>query len=457
MARKMKSFFGLFSGLNHAITGKGLKSELTRNGIGSLVLKVSYVLLSFGITVTLARALGPDGYGVYAYVYALVSLLAIPAEFGLPNLLVRETAKAFVKQEWGTIQGVWRWASRITGILTAILILGAGVAVVIWGSQFNRQQLITMLWGLALVPLVALGQLRGAALRGLHRVIQGQLPEQAILPGFFLLLILGAGFIFPAGSITPATAMALQVTAAGLAFVIGAWLLWRATPAEVRGAKAIYEGRRWLASTIPLAFIGGMQFINHRTSILILGLFTDSAQVGIFRVADQMSLLISLGLQAMNMVVAPQFARLYTMGDKERLQKLATTSARVVLSLTLPVVAAFLLLGKPFLRLVFGAEFVPAYVPLSILALGQLANSATGSVAVLLNMTGHEQETARGMTIAAISNVALNLILIPLWELTGAAIASAITLTAWNILLWLAVRRRLNINSMAFNFFRNRH
>jgi len=443
----------MFSSLTNMITGKGLRSELTRNGIGSLVLKVAYVLLSFAITVTLARALGADGYGVYAYVYALVSMLAIPAEFGLPNLLVRETAKAFAKQEWGMIQGVWRWAGRITAILTAILILGAGVAVVIWGNQFGREQLLTMIWGLALVPLVALSQLRGAALRGLHRVVQGQLPEQVLLPGFFLLFILGAVFIFPIGSFTPAMAMALQATAAALAFIIGAWLLWRTTPAEVRGAKAVYEGRRWLASTLPLAFIGGMQFINHRTSILILGLFADSGQVGIFRVADQMSLLISLGLQAMNMVVAPQFARLYAVGDKKLLQKLATTSARVVFFLTLLVVAAFLLLGKPFLRLVFGAEFVPAYVPLSILAIGQLANSATGSVGVLLNMTGHEQETARGMTVAAIGNVFLNLILVPLWGIIGAAIASTVTLTAWNILLWLAVRRRLNINSMAFDLF----
>jgi len=61
--------------------------ELVRNGIGSLILKFTFVLLSFGLTVTLARLLGVDGYGVYAYVFALVSLLAIPAEFGLPNLM----------------------------------------------------------------------------------------------------------------------------------------------------------------------------------------------------------------------------------------------------------------------------------------------------------------------------------------------------------------------------------
>ena len=449
----MKSFSDMFSSLTNIVTGKGLGSELTRNGIGSLVLKAAYILLSFAITVTLARMLGADGYGVYAYVFALVSLLSIPAEFGLPNLVVRETAMALARQKWGAIQGVWRWAGKITAILTATLVLGAGLAVVIFGDRFSREQLVTLFWGLALVPLVALGDLRGAALRGLNRVIQGQLPEQALRPGFYILLILGAAFVFSVGKFTPSIAMSLQMLAAVFAFVIGAWLLWRATPLEVRQAKPVYESRRWFASTLPLAFISGMGLINSYTSIIMLGLFVTSSDIGIYRVADQMALLVSISLQAINMVVAPQFARLYAVGNKARLQRLATTSARAVLSLTLPVVVVFLLFGKPLLKFIFGAEFVLAYGPLSILAVGQLVNSAMGSVGFLLIMTGHEQDTARGVAVAAVGNIVLNLVLIPLWGTQGAALASAITMTVWNILLWLAVRRRLMINSMAFDLF----
>ena len=36
--------------------------------------------------VLLARTLGPEGYGVYAFFFALVSFLAIPAQIGMPNL-----------------------------------------------------------------------------------------------------------------------------------------------------------------------------------------------------------------------------------------------------------------------------------------------------------------------------------------------------------------------------------
>jgi O-antigen/teichoic acid export membrane protein len=447
----MKSFSELFSDLTTMVTGQGLRSGLVRNGIGSLILKAAYILLSFVITVTLARTLGANGYGVYAYIFALVSLLSIPAEFGLPQLVIRETAKALARQEWGAIQGVWRWAGKITAVLTVALVLGAGVAVLIWGDRFSHEQLLTFFWGLALVPLVALGDLRGAALCGLNRVIQGQLPEQALRPGFYILLILGAAFVLSVGKFTPSMAMSLQVLTAALAFIIGAWLLWRATPLEVRQAKPVYEARHWLASTLPLAFISGLGLINSYTSIVILGLFVISSEVGTYRVADQMSQMVSVGLTVINMVAAPQIARLYAVGDKARLQRLATASARVVLALTLPLMVIFLLLGKPLLKLVFGAEFVPAYGPLSILALGQLVNSAMGFVGLLLIMTGHEQDAVRATVIASAGNIVLNLVLIPLWGSKGAALASAITLTVWNVLCWMEVRRRLKINSTAFD------
>lgn len=448
----MKSPSELFASLSGVFTGKGMKSQLARNGASSLILKTFDILFSFLVTVLLARTLGRDNYGVYSYVYALVALLVIPSQFGLPALVVRETAKAFATQEWGAIQGVWRWAGKITAILVIVFTCIAAVALIFFGDQFNREQILTMFWGLALVPLIALGELRGAALRGLHRIIQGQIPEQAALPGLFFLFVAVATIFFPS-RMSPSLAMALQVAAAALAFIAGAWLLLGAAPTEVRHAQPIYKSRLWLASAAPLALIGGMQFINHRTSILILGLFADAGQIGIYRIADQMSLLASTGLLAMNFVVAPQFARLHAIGDTERLQKITTVSARIVSFLTLSVSTIFLTLGKPILAFVFGSEFAPAYAPMSILVVGQLVNSLTGSVGMLLNMTGHERETARGTAIAAASNIVLNFLLAPFWGVRGAALAAAITTSAWNVILLLAVRKHLKINSMAIGSF----
>src|SRR5690554_7702772 len=94
--------------------GNSLKSNLMRGGLASIAIKIFGLGLSLLTAIILARTLGPEQYGVYSYVLAIVSILAIPAMFGLPSWIVRETAKAEVKHEWGKMGGVAECACRLT-------------------------------------------------------------------------------------------------------------------------------------------------------------------------------------------------------------------------------------------------------------------------------------------------------------------------------------------------------
>jgi O-antigen/teichoic acid export membrane protein len=438
--------------LKELVMGKGgLRTELSRGAVGSLGLKLGGTLLGLLLAVLLARTLGPEGYGVYAYVFALVSLLAIPAQVGLPTLVVRETAMAQANEQWGLMRGLWRWSSAVAGAIALVLALLALLASWVYQDRFSEIQIATFGFGLVLVPLVALGNLRGAALRGLRRVVTGQLPEMVLRPTIFILLLLVAILLIPTEKIAAATAMGLHALAAAVAFFIGAVLLWRARPKPLEDKPIpLYEVRSWITSALPLAFVAGMMLINQHTDILMLGLFRSAEEVGVYRVAVSIATLVAFGLQAVTMVVAPHFARLYSQNDMARLQRLVTLSARAILAVALPVVLVLVLFGGPLLRLIFGEEYSDGYTPMAILAGGQLVNAAMGSVGGLLNMTGHERETARGVAIAAAANVVLNLLLIPPFGLNGAALATALSMTLWNLVLWQAVRLRLNIDSMAF-------
>lgn len=424
--------------------------QVGREALWSLGLKITFAGLTFLATILLVRLLGAANYGVYAYIYALITVLSIPSQFGLPPLALRETARGMAREDGALVRGIWIWAGRFVVFTALGLALLAGLAIWLWHERFSGAYLSTFAWALLLVPLTALGNLRGAALRGLHRVVQGSLPENLLQPGV-LVVLLGGAFLVGL-SLSPAQAMSLQVTAAAAAFGVGAWLLLRATPTEVRRTAPRFEGRFWIQSVLPLAFIGGMQLINKNASIVILGFFVPAEQIGIYRVAVQVSILASFGLQAMNMVVAPRFASLYARGEKKRLQHLVTYSARAILGFNLLVTAGFAVLGRWFLGLFFGIEFTAAYAPFMILLIGQFVNSAAGSVGFLLNMTGHERETARGMAVAAVLNLLLNFLLIPPFGMIGAAVATAAAMLTWNLLLWWAVRKRLGINSLAFNF-----
>ena len=70
---------------------------------------------------------------------------------------------------------------------------------------------------------------------------------------------------------------------------------------------------------------------------------------------------------------------------------------------------------------------------------------AAGTGAVLLNMSGHEKDVLRYFAISAFTNVAANVVMIPLLGLTGAALATTGCQLFTNGLLLYYVRHRLGV------------
>lgn len=441
--------YNLVRHLDAVFRSRSLKGTLLRGVVGSAGIKAANVLLGLALAILLARSLGPAGYGVYAFALSLVNLLAVPAQVGLPQLLVREVAKYRYQGEWHLLRGLLRRSNQIAIAFSFALATGGAAVAMILSTRADLRTLETFLWALPLIPLIALGNLRGAALRGLKCVIQGQVSELILRPGFLLLL---AGTALWFGVLSPSSAIALHALAAGLAFGIASVLLVRYLPTQVAAATPVYETRVWLRSMLPLSLLAGMQIVNNQIDIVLLSVLTTSEEVGIYRATTQASRLIIFFLIAVNVVIAPYISQLYASGDMERLQRLVTTSARAILAATLPAALSLIIFGEGILKVAFGPEYAPGHIPLAILSAGQLINAAAGSVGLLLNMSGHERDTARGFAVATIINVVLNVLLIPRFGIAGAAIATAASLAIWNILLCRQAWVRIGIQSTAIRF-----
>lgn len=432
------------------LSGSGLRGEVLRSGVGSGAVKVAGTFLSLAVALVLARILGPGGYGIYSYVFALVTILSIPAQFGLPQLVVRETARAQSSDDWSALRGIWRWAGAIVLVSSMLLALIGGLVAVLFSSRFDPLQLATFGWGLALVPALVLARLRGAALRGLRHIVAGQMPDTVLRPALLVVFVLALTFGLGA-ELTADRAMALHVVAAVLAFGAGAVWLHRTRPAHSRVAHPRFEHRQWARAIVPLGLTASMMVINRHADIVLLGLFVEADEVGRYRVAVQAAMLVAFGLQTVDLVAAPYVTRMYHQDNQARLQRFVTACARVSLAVALPATLVFVLLGEWLLRWVVGVEYIGAAAALAILSLGQLANASMGSVGLLLNMTDHEGIVARTVALAATGNIIGNLALIPIWGMEGAAVATAGTLLVWNVLLARAVKKRLGVNSTAFS------
>ena len=437
------------SKLTESFLGARPNSPSVKSGISSLIINVSNKAIILMTGIVLIRILGKSQYGVYTYVLSILGVLAIPAEYGIANLLVRETAKGISNRDYPTIKGSWRWSLYFSLIFSAAILLLSFFGVLLGKNHFDQVEINTFIIAMALLPLHIIVFIGSGALRGLKKIIIGQLPDSIIIPGIFVLLLIAGYYLTPL-ELTASSTMALRLVATFVAFLCVMIFLFKNFPPKVKDVKPYYQGKAWLASVISLGLSSGLNIVKSRSNTLILGIFVDSGQIATFQVAVSAAALSGVILQAANVILAPQFASLISQKNFKKLQTLVSTSARIVSALTLAATIILVLFGKPLLAFAFGPDLVEAYPSLVILMGGQLVNAFLGSVAYILNMAGYEKDVMKAIGISAVINTVLALVLTPIWGIIGGAVASSISLIVAQVSLYRLVYKKLGIISHAF-------
>lgn len=428
-----------------------LKKHLLHGGMGSIIVRVIGTGLAFLLSVVLARLLGAEGYGVYSFVLSILIFLSIPIQSGFPNLAVRETAKAHQAGEWGKIKGMWLWTVRLIFFYSLSLILLLIITEILSFQWLNEIRYSIFLIGFILIPLTAILITQGAIIRGLNRVVIGIIPDAIIRPGLSLLLVLSITYFLSPELITPYNSMLIYISSMLLAFIVSLIMMFLLTPVEHRNMNVFHiEAKKWKEAAYPLTIVGGLQLMYGYSDVIILGFFQEDKEVGIYRAIGQLGTLVIFGLSAINQMLHPHFSRLYAAKEIKKLQKVVTLSSLVIFGFAAIPALIFLVWGEFILDVIFGEEFKIGYLPLSILTIGQLANASFGSVGALLNMTGHEKDAMKGMFYSLFINIVLAFALIPPYGMEGAALATAISLVVWNIILRFYVKKRLNIESIGY-------
>ena len=439
-----------------ALKGDGNRAQLLRGGAGALILKILNIVLALSASIVLTRTLGAEQFGVYTFIFSIIVLLMVPAQFGMTTLVVRETAKAEAEENWGLLRGLWRWTSSTAMATSIVIMLLCAVYVKGFATHiYAATSTDAFLYALIAIPFIALSSLRGAALQGLRKIVQGQLPESILRP-LLLIIILLTVVLFSPKTISAKDAVLVNVASTVIAFAVGAWLLRREKPRQLLlKPQPQYKSKAWLKSILPLSLLEGVGIINVQTDIVMLGLLGTTVDVGLYRVASQGAMITTLGLTAVAMAVMPFFTRFYAQGDLIKLSRTAVISARASMLLAVPAALVFIFYGDSVLTLAFGQDFAKGYAVLVILTVVQLINAMFGTSGRLLNMTGHEQDTLKGMAAAAVCNVLLNFMLIPLYGAEGAAWATGSSILLRNIILWSMVYHRLGIDTSIFGIFHN--
>jgi O-antigen/teichoic acid export membrane protein len=418
------------------------KSNLIRGALGSGALGIVHRGLGLITAVLLARILGAEGYGYYAFALGVAGILAVPAQLGLPQLITRELAANHALERWSLMVGLRRRATVVAAISILVAIALGGILLANSG-RIPAIDPMTFALALLLLPLMITMEIMSSLLRGLRRVVHAMWPGAAFKPLAVLALI--AAVVVAGRSLSPPDAMAFNIVASVAAIGFLWVLLARYWPSETGGVDAEYRTRVWLRTRLPFTFLSAANVITQKTDIVMLGWLTTPSDVGVYHIVVQGAMLVSFGFTAMNAVLAPNIARLYVQRDMARLQRLLSISSLIILAIAVCVLGGLVIFGEFLIEAIFGAEFRHGYTALLILGTGQLINASVGSVGTFLSMTGHENDTLRAIAVAAVANVILNGLLIPLYGLAGAAIATMSATILWNAMMALSVHKRLGL------------
>lgn len=425
-----------------------LNRYLFRNAISAAALRGGSVLANLATGILLARALGAEQLGIYSFAIAAVSLLAVPAQFGLPTLLLREAARLRMDGQSDRISELWVWARKLSIRVSLVTMSGAAAFVYLTSVPVLSSRSITLLVAILLMPCLAILGLQGGLLRGYKFVNAGQSVEHLLRSAMFLVLLAGYLAIYGFDGFTSVNAMVVHVLAAYAVTTISSRLVSNLTGlTRSRVAQPSPDSTRlWVRAILPLALLSAAQVILQQTDVLMLGWIVESREVGIYRVVQTISVVVVFALGAMNIVLAPLIAESVAESRYEVIQQLVSFSARATTALATVAVVLLYFFGLELIRLLFGEEYNGGTAALLVLAIGQLVSAAFGSPGILLNMSGHERETAKGVGLAALANVVLNGLLIPRFGILGAAFATASAVIMWKVLLWRSAVTRTFID-----------
>jgi O-antigen/teichoic acid export membrane protein len=296
------------------------------------------------------------------------------------------------------------------------------------------------------LPFATLRHLRMGAMQGLKSVNLAFIPEYIIMP-VIVIISTSLVFISTKEQLSSIPTSLITFVAIIISFLIGWKWLNQLIPSSLQKVPCQYESQKWFSTALPLMFLGSLHIINTKVDIIMLGNLQEATSVAIYVVVVNLSQLIIFIQKSIDNVLAPNIAELYANGETQKLQSIVTKCSRTVL-FSSTILTLVLLSNCNIILNIFGNEYLAGSTALIILCVAQLINAITGPALLLLNMTGYGRVTAFNALIAAISNVILNAILIPMFDFNGAAIATATSIIFTNVVNCIFVYQKLKIKAI---------
>ncbi|WP_342677058.1 flippase [Methanofollis sp. UBA420] len=382
---------------------------LHRQSIISLFSTISVTAIGFIATMYFAHTLGPSIYGIYSLFLAYYSIFTLLGDGGFGGAAVKRIS-----------EGKEQNAHFTAFLFLRITFLAVSATAVLALSDYLMTEGATGMVPWLILALIV-GVFLGVTVNGvygegmvgvnqtsslLNNVVKVLSQVLAVFLGYGIAGLIG-GFV--AGMIV------------GGLFCLR-YLHLRLARFTAAHLKNLLTFSFWIF----LASSGATVF-SYADTVLV-GYFMSSADVGIYRIAFQFTAAATFTTTALHTTLYPKISRWHADGALDRVTLSLSRAVTYSLLLAVPVAVGGWILGDRLLYFFYGAGFAEGAAVLGILLLVQVVNVFMYLQTMCLNAIDRPRESFYATGTAAVVNIVLDLALIPLFGIEGAAIATLVTM-----------------------------
>lgn len=390
---------------------KLLDNRIVKNAGWLICGRVARMMITLVVGLLTARYLGPSNNGLLNYANAYVVFVTCFCTLGTNSVLVKEFMDA--PQKEGEILGTTLLLRAASSFLSALVIVGI-VCVV------NRDEPTTI----AVVAASSIGMVFHI-FESLDYWFQSRLQSKvtamvtliayAITSAYrVVLLVMGADVLWFA------FASSLEYVSMGTLLI----LAYRRNHGSKFTFSAAYA-KALLRKSCHFILPGLMVAIYGQTDKIMLKQMMDDAAVGYYSTASSLSIVWCFVLSAIIDSMIPSIMSAHKTDHKEFVKRNKQLYA-IVFYLSLFVSLCFTLLADVLISVMYGQAYMPSAPVLRIVTWCTAFSYLGVARGAWLVCEGKQKYLVYISAAAAVANVVLNWLLIPLWGASGAAVASVI-------------------------------
>jgi O-antigen/teichoic acid export membrane protein len=414
-------------------------------------------LFTYGIKFFVARDLGPEVYGLFSLASAILLFFVYFFGLGLPDGILRFSSFYNRPSDAHKIKYLTKFSLVLlsfSGILGCAILFS--FSDIIANEIFHNHQLEYFLkWFSLIIPFYIGFNLFLSFLRGNQRIVPYSLLLNITHPGLNLLIL----FLLVYAGYKSSSIVFSYLLSTVAVFFMSFLVCKKAISNKKDDRKPNANVKHEILSKLfvyswPLIFSTILMNLFNWTDTYAIGYLKTASDVGYYNVAVTLANLFSLAPAIIGATFFPIAVKEYSNKRINLVKKLSQQMTKWIFIFNLPIFIILILFPGAVINLLFGPQYLIAENALRILSVGTLLTSILIVSSDLISMVGKSKVLLYNTTLLTIFNIVLNLYLIPIYGINGAAFSTAASLAIWGLIATIEARSFLSFVPLKFSILK---